>query len=171
MLLLLYPWFKRAQFCWCIVCRLNHPTYRWCLSLCLLSVLARFSGAQQFGLDKHQRACVLLRISRNDMGSLVRGRSALMCFLVFGSLSCVTDSRRVFLRYQRHLSKISPGVWQHLYTAQCEILQFPLYLKWEVLVIHLIISVANSFLSLTSPFLYNFCFSSYKDHFDTHSLA
>ena len=183
MLLLLHSWFKRARLCWCVVCHLKHPA-------------PDGASLSAWWVPWHATAGLssLVWISIRELVSssgflemiwvALWEKKALTCFLVFGSLSCVTDSGRVFLRYQRHLSKISPGVWQHLYTAQCEILQFPLYLEWDVLVIHLIIesprlentskiiqsncppiiSLADSFLLLTSPLLYNSCFSYYIDY-------
>lgn len=108
--LLLYSWFNRAQFCWCIVCHLKHLTSNGAsLSECLLSVLARFSRAQQFGLDKHQRACVLLRISRNDMGSLVRGSA--FWYLAVWAVSlilreCSWDTRDTFPKYPLEFGNI-----------------------------------------------------------------
>lgn len=50
-------------------------------------------------------------ISRTCMGNLTRAGS-LTSFLMLASSSCATDTERVFLRYQRHLSKKLLRFWQ-----------------------------------------------------------
>lgn len=101
-----------ARLCRYVVCG-TWNTPRLGAAPLLVCASAHFRWVQLFRLDKHQRVCILigktwfLEITWETLREAVPS-----CAFWHLPVWAVIDSGRVFLRYQRHLSKISPRFWQ-----------------------------------------------------------